>query len=204
MSLWQDLRLAVRLLAKDKWFTAVAALALALGIGVNTTVFTFANARRPARSAVHRSRLDCVDRHDRHVRAAARCVASRLPRLGQRPQLGRDFSTADDTPGAEPVVILSDSARKSRYAAGRAMLGRTIKINDRVCAMPPEMKFPFNNDMWLPFAMLPPVFQQAKRSVRPRPRRSSQCWHGTTPTRTKTSERRSYATTTASPARKSS
>ena len=27
--------------------------------------------------------------------------------------------------------------------------------------MPPEMKFPFNNDMWLPFAMLPPVFQQA-------------------------------------------
>jgi predicted permease len=32
--------------------------------------------------------------------------------------------------------------------------------------MPPEMKFPFNNDMWLPFAMLPPVFQQAKRSVR--------------------------------------
>ena len=43
VSLWQDLRLAIRLLAKDKWFTAVAALALALGIGVNTTVFTFAN-----------------------------------------------------------------------------------------------------------------------------------------------------------------
>ena len=44
MTLWQDVRLAVRLLVKDKWFTAVAALALALGIGVNTTVFTFANA----------------------------------------------------------------------------------------------------------------------------------------------------------------
>lgn len=44
MSLWQDVRFAIRLLAKDKGFTAVAAIALALGIGVNTTVFTFANA----------------------------------------------------------------------------------------------------------------------------------------------------------------
>src|SRR5436309_283908 len=44
MTLWQDLRFAVRLLLKDRWFTAVAAIALALGIGVNNTVFTFVNA----------------------------------------------------------------------------------------------------------------------------------------------------------------
>ena len=44
MNLWQDVRFAVRLLVKDRWFTAVAALALALGIGVNATVFTFVNA----------------------------------------------------------------------------------------------------------------------------------------------------------------
>jgi predicted permease len=44
MSFWQDLRYAVRLLIKDKWFTLVAAVALALGIGVNATVFTFVNA----------------------------------------------------------------------------------------------------------------------------------------------------------------
>ena len=35
---------AGRLLFKDKWFSAVAAIALALGIGVNATVFTFVNA----------------------------------------------------------------------------------------------------------------------------------------------------------------
>jgi putative ABC transport system permease protein len=213
VSLWQDVRLAVRLLVKDKWFTAVAALALALGIGVNTTVFTFANAvvlrglpftdpdsivsigmtdARGRQLGV--SRLDFLD-----WRSAARSFshlavltgaslnvseqghpaeqyngtygsANLFELIGQRPQLGRDFAAADDAPGAEPVVIISDSVWKSRYAADRAVLGRAIKVNDRVCTvigvMPPEMKFPFNNDMWLSFAMLPPPFQQAKRNVR--------------------------------------
>src|SRR5260221_3841641 len=44
MNLLQDLKFAVRLLIKDRWFTAVAVITLALGIGVNATVFTFVNA----------------------------------------------------------------------------------------------------------------------------------------------------------------
>jgi predicted permease len=40
----QDLRFAVRLMVKDRWFTLVSVLALALGIGMNATVFTFVNA----------------------------------------------------------------------------------------------------------------------------------------------------------------
>jgi hypothetical protein len=44
MSLLQDLRFGLRLLFKDRWFTAIAVMALALGIGVNSTVFTFVNA----------------------------------------------------------------------------------------------------------------------------------------------------------------
>ncbi len=44
MNLWQDVRFAVRLLIKDKWFTLAAAAALALGIGANATVFTLVNA----------------------------------------------------------------------------------------------------------------------------------------------------------------
>jgi hypothetical protein len=41
---FQDVRFAVRLLAKDRWFTLVAALTLGLGIGVNNTLFTIVNA----------------------------------------------------------------------------------------------------------------------------------------------------------------
>ena len=44
MSLLHDLRFAVRLIVKERWFTAVAVAALALGIGVNATVFTLVNA----------------------------------------------------------------------------------------------------------------------------------------------------------------
>ncbi len=40
----QDLRFAVRLIVKERWFSAVAVLALALGIGLNATVFTLVNA----------------------------------------------------------------------------------------------------------------------------------------------------------------
>ncbi len=44
MSLFQDLRVAVRRLIRDRWFTLVASVALALGIGANNAVFTLVNA----------------------------------------------------------------------------------------------------------------------------------------------------------------
>ena len=40
----RDLRFAVHLMIKDRWYSAVAILALALGIGLNATVFTLVNA----------------------------------------------------------------------------------------------------------------------------------------------------------------
>ena len=41
--MWADLRLAARLLVKEKWFTCAAVAALALGIAANNTVFTIVN-----------------------------------------------------------------------------------------------------------------------------------------------------------------
>ena len=43
-SLWQDVRFAVRLMVRDRWYSAVAIATLALGIGVNALGFTIVNA----------------------------------------------------------------------------------------------------------------------------------------------------------------
>ena len=40
----QDLRFTLRLIAKERWFSAAAIVALALGIGVNAIGFTIVNA----------------------------------------------------------------------------------------------------------------------------------------------------------------
>src|SRR5919197_5226989 len=196
MSLLQDVRFAARLLIKDRWFTAVAAIALALGIGVNNTVFTLVNAvlirglpfddsdriiaigMTDARGRnLGVSRLDFNDWRESAKSFAGLTVFQGAPMnvsdegrapeqfqgtygsanlfqlIGQRPRIGRDFQPDDDKPGAEGKVIISDSIWKSRYGADPAIVGRVVKVNDTVCTiigvMPPEMKFPFNNDIWL-------------------------------------------------------
>jgi predicted permease len=213
MALWQDLRFAVRLLIKDRWFTTVAVIALALGIGVNATVFTFVNAvlirglpfEDPDRilsfggtdargRPIGVSRLDFNDWREGsrafsgvtlflpasiNVSDEGRAPeqfqgsygsANMFQLIGQRPVLGRDFRAEDDRPGAEPVVILGNGIWKNRYGSDPAIISRSIKVNSLIASvigvMPPDMKFPFNNEIWVPVSQLPPELRDSRRGVR--------------------------------------
>jgi len=213
MALWQDARYALRLLIKDRWFTAVAVIALGLGIGANAAVFTFVNAvllrglpfDDPGRIVsigsldargrnLGVSRLDFFD-----IREAARSYsgltmfmgagvnvadegkapeqfggayvsANTFQMIGQRPVMGRDFTAADDRPGADPTVMLGNGIWKNRYGSDPSVIGRSIKVNSLTATvigiMAPDMKFPFNTDLWIPLSMLPPELSNSKRGVR--------------------------------------
>ena len=51
--------------------------------------------------------------------------------LGVKPALGRDFTSAEDTPDGWHVVMLSDGLWRRRFGADPAAIGRVITMNDR-------------------------------------------------------------------------
>jgi putative ABC transport system permease protein len=104
MTLWQDIRFAVRLLVKDRWFTLVATIALALGIGVNATVFTFVNAAL--------------------IRSLPFDQPERIVSLGTRDARDRD--------GGVSFKDYEDWRRSARSFTGLAAFGNTImNVSDR-------------------------------------------------------------------------
>jgi hypothetical protein len=49
--------------------------------------------------------------------------------LRVKPVIGRDFSAADDRPGAEAVAIVGSHIWKSRYGASRDVAARRVSVN---------------------------------------------------------------------------
>ncbi len=88
--------------------------------------------------------------------------------LRARPVLGRDFANGDDREGAVPVVMLSYSLWKSRYAGDPAILGRTIRVNAQpatvIGVMPEGFDFPFQTQIWQPLAMVRDLTQEPRSS----------------------------------------
>jgi putative ABC transport system permease protein len=86
--------------------------------------------------------------------AGARVSANCFSLIGQRPLIGRDFFPDEDKRTAAPVVILGYSIWKNRYGGDPGILGRTIRIDEVattvIGVMPDGMKFPQDEDLWLP------------------------------------------------------
>ncbi|MFT4114775.1 ADOP family duplicated permease [Silvibacterium sp.] len=92
----------------------------------------------------------------------AKVSSSIFPLLGVSPALGRAFTHDEDQAGHSHVAILSWRLWQSKYHGDRAILGRTIQLDEKpvqvIGVMPPSFRFPFDGqpvsemaDLWLPY-----------------------------------------------------
>ena len=66
--------------------------------------------------------------------------------LGARPILGRAFTEEEGQPGGPLTVVLSEGLWRQQFAADRAIIGQSIRVNAQprtvVCVMPMGFAFP--------------------------------------------------------------
>jgi putative ABC transport system permease protein len=83
--------------------------------------------------------------------------------LGIEPALGRNFQAADDRPGAEKVLIISEGLWQREFDGARDIIGRVVRLNGApatiIGVMPKGFAFPYREDVWIPlhnqFPVLP-------------------------------------------------
>jgi putative ABC transport system permease protein len=89
--------------------------------------------------------------------------------VGQRPILGRDFTPADETPGAPAVAILSYSFWQSRFGKDPAILGRTVRMSNTpttvIGVMAQGFSFPQKVDIWVPLVVTSAVRKRENRDT---------------------------------------
>ena len=79
--------------------------------------------------------------------------------LGVTPQLGRDFLSEEDLPGAAPVVVLSNEMWQTHFASDSGLVGKTIQIDGRgvtvVGIAPAGFHLPLMGKamLWMPLAL---------------------------------------------------
>ncbi len=68
--------------------------------------------------------------------------------------LGRGFTTDDQLPGAEPVIVLSDATWRSVFGGDAAVLNSVVQLNGQatrvIGIMPPGYGFPVASEAWIP------------------------------------------------------
>src|SRR5437762_2667089 len=204
-SFFQDIRVGLRVLFKEKSFCFLAVLVLALGICGVTTQFTVINALiLRGFSFPHPEELASVGLIDpqgtpqnnnfgngnipsaqdyEDLRAAQQSFSQMAGYLngstinvsyrnnpqrytggyvtedffriiGVSPVMGRDFTAADNKPGAEKVALLGDEIWRRDFGADPNIVGQAVRINGKAATiigvMPPKFKFPISEELWTP------------------------------------------------------
>ena len=74
--------------------------------------------------------------------------------LGVSPAKGRDFTPADNAPGAEKVALIGHGLWQRDFGGAADIVGKAIRINGRpatiIGVMPPGFSFPVNDELWIP------------------------------------------------------
>ncbi|MBI3886397.1 MAG: ABC transporter permease [Opitutae bacterium] len=74
--------------------------------------------------------------------------------LGVKPALGRDFTAADNLPGAEKVALISQQIWQRDFGGDPTAVGRSIRLNGTpatiIGVMPAGFNFPVNEQLWIP------------------------------------------------------
>jgi len=76
----------------------------------------------------------------------ARVSANVFSLLGMRPRIGRGLVPAEDEPGSQPVIVLSDGMWRNVFGEDPTVLGRSVRVGDAsytvIGVMPPRFAFP--------------------------------------------------------------
>jgi predicted permease len=79
--------------------------------------------------------------------------------LGVRPLLGRTLTRADDTDGAEHVIVVSSGLWQRYYGGSHDVLGRRLAVDEQpftiVGVMPPDLDYPTGVDIWRTTSSVP-------------------------------------------------
>jgi predicted permease len=83
-----------------------------------------------------------------------------------RPLLGRHLVPDDERQGAAPVLVIGYEAWKTRFASDPRIVGRTVRLGNRVHTvvgvMPERFAFPMNFSYWTPLRIDPSAHERGK------------------------------------------
>ena len=91
--------------------------------------------------------------------------------LGAKPILGRDFTPADDKPGAPAVLLLSNDYWKRSFGGDPNVVGQIFEMNDKphtvIGVLPPLPAYPNREDVFMPTVACPFRASDGARTQRP-------------------------------------